>query len=501
MPQNSQKNTQISFVFETVVRYSFDAVQITDLHGKIIYVNPSFSQLTGYSAEEVIGQNANILKSEVTSINTFKEMWNTVLAKNPWRGEIVNKKKNGELFLSELTVAPISDEKSGEIISLLGTQRDITEKRKLEEEFKKYNEKLEKRILERTQALQNSEKNYRDLLDNSPEMINVINEDGFFQSVNTTQLEKLETDAKSLSKKSFTDICIKSESSKLIDFFNNVKKNGSGFTETILITSSKKQLTVQIFAKAIYDKNGNYKKTRNYMSDITERKSFEQSLLQTEKLSAIGQLAVGIAHEVGNPLAAISSIVQILEMESNQEFFTKKLSSIRHEINRIASILKNLVDFSRPKKSTAAKINVNSIISETAKIITYDKRAKHIDFIVSLNEKIPNTHLIPDEIMQVLINLLLNAVDAIGEKNGKIIISSDLGENFIQIGIQDNGHGISQSNLNKIFNPFFTTKEVGKGTGLGLWISHGIIESLKGKILVDSKIGEGTEFKILLPIL
>ncbi len=501
MHKNSKKSKSLTFVFETAVRYSFDAVQITDLQGNIVYVNPSFSKLTGYPEEELIGQNASILKSKITSVNTFKNMWSTVLSKKPWRGEIVNQKKNGELFLSELTVAPISDERSGEIINLLGTQRDITENRKLEETLKKQNEELEKRILERTQALQESEKNYRDLLDNSPEMINIIDEEGYFQSVNSTQLEKLETDKELLSAKIFTDICLKSERNKLIEFFKNVKVNGSGFTETKLITTSKKQLTVQIFAKAIYDDDGNYLKTRNYMSDITERKSLEQSLLQTEKLSAIGQLAVGIAHEVGNPLAAISSIVQVLEMESNQEFFTQKLSSIRQEINRISSILKNLVDFSRPKKATTSRIDVNSIITETAKIITYDKRAKHIEFEVSLNQNIPNTHLVPDEIMQVLINLLLNAVDAIGNKNGKIIISSDLDEKFIQIGIKDNGNGITQGDLHKIFDPFFTTKEVGKGTGLGLWISHGIIESLKGKILVDSKIGEGTEFKVLLPIL
>lgn len=109
MPQNSKKTRTLTFVFETAVRYSFDAVQITDLQGKIIYVNPSFAALTGYSEDELIGKNASILKSEVTSVDTFKNMWNTVLNKKPWRGEIVNQKKNGELFLSELTVAPISD--------------------------------------------------------------------------------------------------------------------------------------------------------------------------------------------------------------------------------------------------------------------------------------------------------------------------------------------------------------------------------------------------------
>lgn len=501
MQKKGKKAETLTFVFETAVRYSFDAVQITDLHGNIIYVNPSFAQLTGYTEKELIGKNASILKSNVTPIDTFKNMWSTVLSKKPWRGEIMNRKKNGDLFLSELTVAPISDEESGEIINFLGTQRDITDKRRLEEELKKYNEKLEKRILDRTHALQESEKNYRDLLDNSPEMINVIDEEGFFQSVNSTQLEKLETDTISLAPKVFTDICEESEKEKLEEFFRNVRLNGSGFIETKLVTSKKKQLTVQIFAKAIFDEDGKYLKTRNYMSDITERKSLEQSLLQTEKLSAIGQLAVGIAHEVGNPLAAISSIVQILEMESNQEFFTQKLSSIRQEINRISSILKNLVDFSRPKIATTTKIDVNSIINETAKIITYDKRAKHIDFEVSLSKNIPHTHLVPDELMQVLINLFINAVDAIGEKNGLVKVSSGLYENFIQIRIRDNGTGISQNDVNKIFDPFFTTKEIGKGTGLGLWISHGIIESLKGKISVESKLGQGTEFKILLPIL
>ncbi|MCC7429566.1 PAS domain S-box protein [bacterium] len=483
----------------TAVEYSFDAIEITDLKGMILYVNPSFIKLTGYTKEELIGNNTNILKSDKNKPEIFKEMWAKVLGKEAWRGEIYNRKKDGTNFLSELTIAPILDE-NGNLVNLLGTQRDVTENRRLEIELKRQNEILEEKILLHTHALQESEKNYRDLLDNSPEMINLIDKNGYFHTANTTQISKLGYNLNELRKMRFVDLCPISERAKLKYFFETVKENGFGVIESKFVDKNGKQMITQVFAKGIYDKNENYTMTRNYVNDITERKSLERHLLQSEKLSAIGQLAVGIAHEVGNPLTSISSIVQILEMESADKFFTDRLVSIRHEINRISAILRNLVDFSRPKKSVVEAVNINDLINETIKIICFDKRAKHIDFVLKLDNSLPKIKLVADELIQVFINLFINAIDAIDEKAGKIQIISTEKEDCAEIKITDNGKGIKESEMSRIFDPFFTTKEIGKGTGLGLWVSLGIVESFNGKILVESKEGEGTEFTILIPI-
>jgi PAS domain S-box-containing protein len=238
--------------------------------------------------------------------------------------------------------------------------------------------------------------------------------------------------------------------------------------------------------------------------DLSDKKLLEKQLVHTQKMESIGTLAAGVAHEVGNPLASISALVQIL-LRTNEDLFVKeKLELIKGQVTRISKIIRDLVDFSRPSNYELKLTDLNQILNESINITKVGKKAKDIEFEKIFNEKIPLFPLVPDQIEQVFLNILLNAVDAINEKDTyygekKIIVSSDMDDDYVTIKFTDSGKGMTEEELSKVFEPFFTTKREGIGTGLGLWISYGIVKSFEGEISVESKFSIGSTFTIKLP--
>jgi signal transduction histidine kinase len=231
----------------------------------------------------------------------------------------------------------------------------------------------------------------------------------------------------------------------------------------------------------------------------------EKQLIHTQKMESIGTLAAGVAHEVGNPLASISALVQVVLRSSNDQFVTEKLGLVKSQVTRISKIIRDLVDFSRPSNYELQLTDINQVIAEAVEIVKVGKKAKQIEFLTELQEKIPNLPLVADQIQQVFVNILLNAVDAICEpdnpkQENQIFCQTSKTDDYVIINFTDSGTGIAEDNIAKIFEPFFTTKKEGKGTGLGLWVSYGIIKSFQGDLKVKSSPGEGTTFTISLPI-
>jgi PAS domain S-box-containing protein len=239
--------------------------------------------------------------------------------------------------------------------------------------------------------------------------------------------------------------------------------------------------------------------------DMSEKRTLEQQLINTQKMESIGTLAAGIAHEVGNPLASISAIVQVAQRSTKDEFIIEKLGLVKSQITRISKIIRDLVDFSRPSNFELQVTNINDCLREAVEITKVGTKAKAIDFNVKLNADVPRLPLVSDQLEQVFVNILLNAVDAVNETDKpdnekKISVESYISNDEVEITISDNGTGIAEENINKIFEPFFTTKKPGKGTGLGLWVSYGIIKSFQGDLKVKSIKGEGTTFIINIPV-
>ncbi len=236
------------------------------------------------------------------------------------------------------------------------------------------------------------------------------------------------------------------------------------------------------------------------LRDLTDLKVKEEQIQHSERLATVGHMAAGVAHEVGNPLTAISSLVQVCQRKTDDPFIQDQLKKVRDHIQRITKIVRDLVDFSRPSSLQSEQMQLNDIIKSAVGLMKHDARCRFVEFQLDLAGGLPKLEGVPDHIHQVMVNLLLNAVDAMyGVKDPSISIKSwQEGEN-VKLSISDVGKGIPPKDQKRIFEPFFTTKEVGSGTGLGLSVSHGIITKMGGTIEVDPDYNRGARFVITLP--
>jgi PAS domain S-box-containing protein len=352
-----QRRTQLQLIrFANAIHFTVNPIEITDISGRIIYVNPALERISGYRKEELLGRNPSVLSSGLHDKSFWKRAWETILAGKVWTGEVVNKRKNGKLFYAELLISPIIGP-AGEVIGFLGSHRDIT-----------------------------------------------------------------------------------------------------------------------------------------------ERKHLEEQLVRSQKMESIGTLAAGIAHEVGNPLTSISSVVQVIQRATTDQFAREKLELVKDQISRISRIIRDLVDFSRPSNYELQATSVNKVVQDAVNMVAYGNKGKNIAFTLELEQTVPPLRIIPDQLAQVFLNILLNAADAIDGKEGQITVRTTASDEKVYIIFQDTGRGIPEENLGKIFEPFFTTKGVGEGTGLGLWVSYGIIKNFNGDIKVASVMGKGTTFTVILPL-
>jgi len=234
-------------------------------------------------------------------------------------------------------------------------------------------------------------------------------------------------------------------------------------------------------------------------------KKLEQQVLHSEKLAALGRLAAGVAHEIGNPLTSISTFAQLLREMTTDEFTQNSLDIINNHIQRITEIVRRMSTFSRADSLNIKYIQINDVVNSTLDLMRLDKRMKStIEIGVALDPGLPKTMIDEGQMSQVFINIILNALDAMSD-GGKLTVTTRHGKDdqereAIMIGFADTGVGINKNELEKIFDPFYTTKEVGKGTGLGLSVSYNIVKRFKGDIKVESEPGKGTVFTIILPI-
>jgi len=278
-----------------------------------------------------------------------------------------------------------------------------------------------------------------------------------------------------------------------------VQKNGQiRILDTERITKNGEIISVRLNVTKLLDKNEKYAGRSIIIKDYTEFKKLQAQIDQSEKLAVIGQIAAGVAHEIGNPLTSISSIVQILQRRNQDQFVNDNLVNIKENIDRISKIVRELVDFSRPPSYETANQDITDIIKTALGIVKFDKRVHNVNFQTDLLNTLPNTKIAADQLLQVFVNILINALDAI-KGDGTIKVNSYKDDSNIYIEISDNGCGMDEFVLEKIFDPFFTTKEVGKGTGLGLSVSYGIVKRFNGSIKVKSKINEGSTFTVVLP--
>jgi len=240
-----------------------------------------------------------------------------------------------------------------------------------------------------------------------------------------------------------------------------------------------------------------------------EKQMMDEQIVETGKLASVGELAAGIAHEINNPVAIMVEeagwIEDLLEEEEFQEGknlqeFKRALKQINTQGKRCKEITHKLLSFARKTDARTQEVNLNEMIEELVAISAQRAKYSNVTITTDFQEDLPPLKLSLSEMQQVVLNLINNALDAMEKDGGEINITSQIEGDHIVIGVDDNGPGIAAANLSRIFDPFYTTKPVGKGTGLGLSICYGIIKKLGGEIVVRSTKGEGTRFRVRIPM-
>jgi signal transduction histidine kinase len=230
----------------------------------------------------------------------------------------------------------------------------------------------------------------------------------------------------------------------------------------------------------------------------------QEQLLQAEKLTSLGQMAASIAHELNNSLAGVLIYTQLLAKKTASDTLSKEvaldyLSKMDSEIDRSSRTIHNLLDFARPSAPKLTTVDVNQVIEKALSLVGHQAKLERTQVIKELDPSLPVLWADFDQLRQVFVNLILNAIQAT-ENGGTLMLSTfPTNERGVRVKIEDTGSGISPENLRKLFTPFFTTKEKGQGVGLGLTVAHEIIERHGGRIEVESKEGKGTTFTVSLP--
>ena len=243
--------------------------------------------------------------------------------------------------------------------------------------------------------------------------------------------------------------------------------------------------------------------------DITEWRGAEVRFAQAEKLAAIGTLAAGVMHEINNPLATIGACAESLELGFDEDTISStthkpeikdSLSLIQQEVHRCKGIIDGLLDFSRPKSTAKSLVDLNTVVEKTLRLVRHHPRFRRVDVGVEPSKRLRPILANEEQMVQVFMSLLLNALDAMDDKGVITLRTRDDDKDEMTVAeVIDKGHGIRPADQKKIFEPFFTTKPPSRGTGLGLSICYAIVTEHGGRIEVDSVIGEGSVFRILLP--
>jgi len=260
----------------------------------------------------------------------------------------------------------------------------------------------------------------------------------------------------------------------------------------------------QVAIAPIKNPNGEVEFVVELIQDVTEMRQLKQQMMHSEKLAALGRISAGIAHEIGNPLTSIYSFLQILQSKDYDEFTEEALDTMSEHITRIKDIVQQMSGYSSDRHATMNVINLNSVVNSALELIGHEKGMKRVEKDISFFGGALKVEGDANWLVSVFVNLLLNALDAMPD-GGRLTVRTEQeeypdGARFAVAEVSDTGIGIGPEDIERIFDPFFTTKVPGKGTGLGLSVSYNIIRDHGGDIGVTSTLGEGTTFKVRLPL-
>jgi PAS domain S-box-containing protein len=475
-------------IFQTVK----EGIAYTTLSGEILSINNSLEKILGVKAERIVGKTITQLIKEFLSQQNINILM-PVLDK-------IKKRINIEGFKVDLNdkILEISVTINYESNRMTAVIRDITERKKAEE------------------ILRKSEEKFRSLVENAFDGIYLSN-GKYFYFVNDKFCEITGYSAVELTSPDFNlEIALTDDSVKILNertFLRQPEMDVAGTYELQFKTKEGNYKFVEISTVKIG--SGNEMNIMGIVRDITERRRIETQIIQSERLSALGEMSAGMAHEINQPLNTLSILFDNILLEArtnhsvNEDYLVHKSEKIFNNILRIRNLIDHVRDFSRSHDGYILNLfDINQSILNALSMVSEQFRIADIKIITLLDENLPQVKGNTYKFEQVILNFISNSKDALMEKKARlgksfpmyIKVISRFDRNNIYLDYEDNGIGIPEEDIDKVLQPFYTTKEPGKGTGLGLSISYGLIREMDGAISVQSKVLSGTIITVTIPV-
>jgi PAS domain S-box-containing protein len=468
-----------------IIESSEDAIASKDLNGIITSWNKSAERLFGYTAEEIIGQPVTLIIPPELHDDEPRILGKIRLGERIEHFQTVRVHKNGQRIDVSLTVSPIRDDQ-GKVVGAAKIVRDVTRHKKLEEA-----------------ALRLAA-----IVESSDDAIASKDLNGIITSWNRSAEKLFGYKAEEIVGKPVTTIIPPELHHDEITILSKIRRGEKiDHFETIRLHKNGERIEVSLTISPIKDDNGTVIGAAKIIRNITETNKIERALRTTEKLAAAGRMAATVAHEINNPLEAVTNLVYLAKRDlSKNDKITGYLELASRELDRVAHITRQTLGFYRDTSSPVL-LNVTETIDDL--LLLYEKRfeSRHIKVMKQYDKDAEITAL-AGEIRQALSNLVTNAIDAMPD-GGTLVLRVAKSHEWIgaqhpgvRVTILDTGSGIEAKHKKNIFQPFFTTKS-DVGTGLGLWITRGIIEKHRGAIRMKSRAGQhdhGTAFSIFLPM-
>jgi PAS domain S-box-containing protein len=473
-------------LFRELVDQSSDAIFVTDPQtAQILDVNQTACARLGYEREELLRMRVMEISEAVSDPQAWKRRVDELRVTGSFHLVSRHRRKDGTSFPVEVSVR-LTRHADREYI--VGVARDITERQRLEEE------------------LVAAQRHAQELYDSAPVMLLRIDPDGAILDCNRMALAALGYERGDLGQVRLPDLFAAESRPRIRRLFEELRRTGRVTDEPVtLSTKSGAPIVAQLDAVA------GGAETRVALRDITARIRQEQALeearrqlqvkdqiLHAEKLRALGEMLSGVAHELNNPLGAITGFAEMLARREP----TEEARLIRQEAERCSRIVNNLLRFARRRPPEKAMVDVRRILLDALELRAYHFKSKGVTVQHDLAAGLPQTWADESALGQVFLNILNNAEDAVALRGpaGQIRVRAWREERQIFISFTDNGSGIPRDQIRQIFDPFFTTKEPGQGTGLGLSVAYGIIQEHRGRITAQSEVGVGTTITVELPV-
>ncbi len=471
---------------ENILESTESKIMVLDKDKLIRTVNSAHERLSGRKKEDIIGKNFFDIFPVVTDSdrNMIEQILEKCLEGSSHRLSNYPYVRSGKTLYLNISINPLI--LHGEVSGIILASGDVTEEANLRDELKNYATKLEDIVNERTIELLNEKEKLNAIVETLEAGLFLVESEGKISWINRTLKEWIGEDK------------VKEVTLDRIYDGNEIQisiADRKVTQEVIHRDLGRRKGYFQITSTPLVGHDGNVQ-ALVLIQDISEMKRIEEQMMHSEKLSALARISAGVAHEIGNPLTSISSYVQILREMDFDDFTRESLDIIARHINKIADIVMQMSSFSKTAATDLRPYDIHELVDSTLELVRYDKRMKNINTNIEMPDNLPKVMVDETQLIQVFLNIILNAADAMSNQ-GLLEITSRKLDGEVEISFADSGPGIPDEYIEKIFDPFFTTKE--KGTGLGLGVSYSIIKSYKGDISAENKVGGGAIFRVRLP--